>query len=216
MKTRNERFGAHLPAVRLYLDDIEGIGQQIRAAGFNPRFADENEFSDLEEFIKVRGAAPSNFEVGTDDHDLTISIHRWDFFFGGLWFSAFDATGKEKLILSIRELLDRRRTLLSRVLQPAPWNTIAALLFCAAIISRFVPAMVGLAPELALASVAIFVVGTIAGGVARGFGSQVNLMHRHQTSTFWSRNADKLILAALSGIVGAILKTVWDNLVGSK
>lgn len=76
--------------------------------------------------------------------------------------------------------------------------------------------MAGMVPELALASVAIFVVGTIAEGVARGFGSQVNLMHCHQTSTFWSRNADKLILAALSAIVGAILKMVWDKLVSSK
>lgn len=216
MKARNKRFGECLPAVRLYLDDIEGIAQQIHAAGFNPYFADdEYEFSDLEEFINVRGVTPSNFEVGTDTHDLSIDIHRWNFF-GGLWFSALGATEREKLAFTIRELLERRRTLLSRVLQPAPWYTIAAFLFSASIISRFVPAMAALAPELTLASVAICMVGMIAQSVAHGFGSQVNLAHRHQTSTFWSRNADKLILAALSGIVGAILKTVWDKLVSSK
>lgn len=80
MKTRSKGFGTHLPAVRLYLDDIEDIAQQIRAAGFNPRFADdEYEFSDLEEFIKVRGAAPSNFEVGADISGLRIEVHRWNF-----------------------------------------------------------------------------------------------------------------------------------------
>jgi len=216
MKTRDKGFGTHLPTVRLYLDDIEGIAQQIRAAGFNVRFSDdEYEFSDLEEFIKVRGTVPSNFEVGTVTHGLMISIHRWRFF-GGLWFSAFDATEREKLALTIRELLDRRRTLLSRVLLPAPWYAIAALLFSASSASRFVPAMAALAPGLFVAFVAILVVGMIAQGVASGFGSQVNLAHRHQTSTFWSRNADKLILGALSAIAGAILKTVWDSLVSSK
>lgn len=123
------------------------------------------------------------------------------------------ASGRDedlRIVYEITRVLERRATLMGRVLRPVPLY--AASIGC--VILAILQALTG----YALASTSIVMdmgfllamIGLAATIVAGGLGSTLHLTLRHETSTFWSRNAEKLLIAAIGAIGGIAAKALAD------
>ena len=65
-------------------------------------------------------------------------------------------------------------------------------------------------PMFAAMGIAVF-----SGLVSVGFGSRINLAHKHAATTIWSRNREKLIVAAIGAAIGALITKVVDWLMAA-
>ena len=198
-----------LPAVTLYRDDLEEILSLISQGG-PVRISDgEFEFDSLEELARKRGSKPQVVELlGT--LGIGLKICRFKPSSLGAWGAD---PARAAAYLQVRELLRRRRTILARVFVWQAWLPLAVVLFGLDRAARTIVVShtaVGIISWLFTASL----VGLLLAQIAQsGAGSTANLLLRHETSTFWNRNGEKLALALLSAIAGVCVKALWDLVV---
>jgi hypothetical protein len=210
------RWGEFVPAVSLYLDDVEMIIEDLRRGGLQVRFSDaEYEFADLDECIEVRGVSPSSLNIdATAEGFSAVSLHikRW-FPYGALWLYA-SSEASQQVAFRIRELLDRRRRWSTQLLVPRFWWGVAVLIVVVELIG-LIPRLRTTINPLLLPLLAFPAVGValFSGLVSRGFGSRINLAHKHAATTIWSRNREKVIFGAIGGAIGAVLSAIATVLV---
>lgn len=205
MKKLHRKEFVNLPAVSLYRDDLDEI-VLLLSADRAVRISDgEFEFDSLDELAKKRGATPSTLELDTDFGAVGLKIRRLKFSF--LWGS------ESPSYLQIRELLRKRTTFLAKVFVWKAWLPSAVLLYVLDLAGPTLGVNQSGGVVVRALSIAA-VVGLLASQLVQGgVGSSANLTLRHETSTFWSRNGDKILLAMVSAILGICAKAVYDFLV---
>jgi hypothetical protein len=208
LKKKSRQRSEALPSVSLYRDDVEEAIAILAASGAKVVVSDADyEYDSLDEFITHRGKSPRVLRLDTtawDGPSLSVRRHR----FAGVFLSSTD----EGTYLRLKDLLRRRRTVLSRALGPWLWFGIAgvAVLLQLAQALRWIPfpdfsflQWVGWL-SLLMANLGLAFRG--------GFFSRVYLGLRHEATSFWSRNAEKLTIALVAAALGALGKALADRI----
>jgi hypothetical protein len=200
-----------LPAVSLYRDDIEELTAIITAATRSVSVSDGSYvFDSLEELITQRGTRPKTLILTGGGHSVVIKIRRLSGFGCTIYSSGSDET--DVAFFKAREILKGKRTLLSRLFVPKFW--VVALF--ASMVVGFLSTHMAMPGRLAVDRVSsyfFFFSMAMTGAsffVASGFMSGVNLARRHEATTFWSRNGEKLIIGLVSAILGIFAKSLFD------
>lgn len=216
----------YLPAVVLYRDDLDVLVQALHEAGYILRFSDdEYDFDDLEELIKVRGTKPSVLHIDGDnrtDDDVprymgraSVEIRRWDLF-RAVVVEIPASDRNAKLRETVLDTFRRRRRWHSRVLIRGVWSNIAILLGAAFVFTALNSETHAIAKQLFGAGIIALLAAILAYMTSHGWCSKLNLLHRHATTNFFTRNADKLIGGAIGAALAAIVTVVVKNWIDGK
>jgi hypothetical protein len=110
------------------------------------------------------------------------------------------ANPNDRLLLArVAEILARRRSLLCKFLVPNVLGALSAACFVALFF-----AVDPYGGYLFFCAVGLLVLAGIASDIHSGFGSTLNLAHRHKTSPFLAKHAEKIIYSAGGALAGAV------------
>ena len=212
MERKKSSRSEALPAVVLYLDDVEEIIRIFLVSGGSVTIADDDyTYDSLDELIARRGKHPRTLQLRRAAFGVSVSIQRFDAV--GVHITAWGDESDEIVYFKLKELLGRRRRFFARVMVPVVWFSITVLAMALAFAQqrRWIPG--SHANPLAWIFVVGFILGCLSMFVRSGFGSTINLSRRHEATSFWSRNAEKLIIGLFGALLGAFGKAVSDWIV---
>jgi hypothetical protein len=206
-----EQFGKSLPAVCLYLDDIEAILEEFRNRGFRPEISDDDfEYSTLQELIDKKGKNPKLIRIWANGYDgPAFNLYRWSI--NGVRVRGGKGD-QEKLVLSFMErLLAQRRRWWTYLPDYRLWMALvivaAAVLSVGALSSLLSLRWIG---PLLLTFGACSYLTWFSLRTEMGLGSVLYLDHAHATTSLWSRHAEKLLYTILGAVAGVGAKTLAD------
>lgn len=209
---RGSRSG-HRPAVALYRDDIESIITVIGAGGEKVSIADgDYEYESIDELITHRGTRPKRLKLsGVSFSSVTVEVSRLNTM--GCWLHASGEPTSEIAFFQLRELLDSRRTVLARLLIPKFWLGMTLVSLGAGMLSTQTNSEIRLTIDrLAVTTLLLsFALTMLSMFVSSGLFSTVNLARRHEATTFWSRNGEKLLIAVVAALFGGLIKYLFDR-----
>jgi hypothetical protein len=222
-KVLSPRPSAFLP-VAFYLNDVEEAIAILSENGSKPVMIgdDEYQFDSLEEFIQQRGKYPRALILEAESSCARLQLAGGTSIERGFISLPLRASLRvppepdlDSTYFRLRELLEKRRTLLSRILGPALWG-LTAVFFALWIVSTI---WLHWPRDYFFQFAILFFTVTALAGPRLLLGSRLNLERRHETTTFWSRNKDQLrwfFIASGSTVVGWFAKTVFDRMFHTK
>ena len=213
MEPVKKDLSAFGPSITFFRDDIEEILAILKATCPEVKISDAtHRFDSLDELIEKKGERPSQLllngwspYVSLDIRPLTSSgVHLF-----ATSSSHSEAQDPEVPFLKIKGYLNKR----GYVGPPSPRGLVRvlyAVAFIAFISGPFLPRSI---PNVLTATVSLGFILMCAASLRlladHGFFSRIRLGRRHQATTFWSRNAERLIV----GLIGAALGAAATELV---
>jgi hypothetical protein len=198
-----------LQAVNLYRDDLDYLVEMMSKDCASFEISDNNfKYETLDEMQKAVGANPRGIEIFRYHPFVRVSV--WRFGFPAVQVYAGGDPEDESVFLRVTALLQSRKRILSRVFDWRIW-TVLFLGYWVLLTASSSGGKIAVLSTVKLA--ALLGVDIVALAMRTGCLSRLSLTLRHETDTFWRRNADKLVLAVICTILGIILKSLWDWLV---
>ena len=197
--------GRPLPAVSLYRDDLDRIVEILRAGSKSFEIRDDEfKYDSLDEMRGRVGTNPSCIQLRGFTPAVFVTIRR--FGFPGVHVFRGDEPEAEAPYLQVRDILERRVRLLSRVFDLRVWPAllVGVLLLSAVANSNVTSA----SPRLLV--VALICAALLSLVLKTGSLSVISLTRRHETDTFWRRHVEKLLIASAGAIIGIVFKSLWD------
>lgn len=159
------------------------------------------EFDSLDELVEMRGVSPGKVEIEAEQKELGRPFARASFTFsaGMIKVSTTSASIGHQFLEAIA---GEASSIKSGLLETWRWITATfVLLFASYGLSHLGPDWKPAARITAIAAVATMVVSGLVMSI-RDAALAVNLTPRHRG--FWRRNSDKIVVGAITGIMGAV------------
>lgn len=186
------------PSVNLYRDDLEEIIDIISGSCENIRIDDGKYIYDsLDELSKAKGSRVRVINIRGTNPLIILSLNRFNN--GQIFFYGSDSG--LAVFHKIQGILNKRKSLLAKIFD----IKICFVLFIIYFIMMISKDITGLTLWKPLLIFFILFSSFILSFLMQvGLFSSINLSLRHETTTFWSRNAERIF----SGIIGAFLLAI--------
>lgn len=205
------------PTVKLYLDDIEAIADSLAKLGTVRYSTREYTFDSLDELVRFEGKRPTMLSVIPEGRKAYFAFRRS----GALGISMYaeDSDPAQAALLRIQNVLNRRTRFLARITNSRAWFAIALACLGQGLLQTAVPALRPFSVVAFPLMFFAFGVGLLGVWTRHGSFSSVNLARRHESTTFWSRNAETLVVGVLGLLLGLGATKIFNllsSLLGSK
>jgi hypothetical protein len=192
------------PSVFLSREDLEEILSVFTSTCKTVSISDDEfEYDSLDDMREGRGATVRKLVISGDEPPISLKLQRYAF--PGVFLTAHNPTASaETAFFRTHQILDRSKRFLAYGLRPGTWMLFLWIFILQGFFTRW--------PELFIIHGAV-VFSLVLGLFTALFGqngslSVISLVRRHERDSFWRRNWDKLILAAISAILGAIAREI--------
>jgi len=196
-------FSQFGPSIAFYRDDIEEIFAILNAACKKVTISDgTHSFSAVDELIQAKGSRPRELSLHSESPYVSLSIKPLSV--TGVHLFAERSEDAEFPFLKIKEYLRSRAPRLGLPFPyPVAWVLLAMGILANVVDLRF-PDLIPTWIPLAF-NIAAFISFTIL-LIERGCFCRIRLERRHEATTFWSRNGERLIVVLIGVILGALGK----------
>jgi hypothetical protein len=196
-KVKDSKF-ENFPASSLYREDLEEIITLLKSGCKDVTISDgEYEFASLDELAQKHPTSLSRLEIKGHPPYVSLSFRREPFNGTRLYASEEDAA--EPVFLKVRELMRRKKRTICALFPPVFW------------MPAFIIAQIGVrlldTQEIHKAIVSLIVsIGMLLSLLFNGgFMFFISTKSVSQRGQFWETNKDKIFLAVISAIIGAII-----------
>ena len=191
-----------IEGLRITRDDVDFLIELFRRDVAPPKLSDDHfEFDSLDEFIASKGYAPTKLEIESTTTDGPHRRISAKFEGDSVWLYG----SRETPFHEAKEFLRTKRPWTYGALNPWPW------LFGAMVLSSVFVTLAGQAEkkhepisEWPLYFLGAALVMAVIGFLYRRFDFGLRLTRRHEGG-FWKRNAEKIGLMLVGGVVGALM-----------
>lgn len=194
-------------SVSLYREDLDELLGVLAKYCSKVKISDHQyEYDSFEELERERGKSLRGLKLTGQFPFLSLSLGPKFYLFTGPPFAGEPSC--EIPYLSLKEMLSKRISKVGKVFNW--WWWLALLWFWVSLTGTPIATKLQIPLTLQISVLCLLVVGLgISVAVARGWFFNISLSKRHATESFWSRNRDKMILAIISAVFGAIVSHVW-------
>jgi hypothetical protein len=198
MKRKYQEIISRGPSVKLYREDIDSILEILKSSCGSITVSDDNyEYDSLEEFESKKGKQPEVLKFQGSSPFVSLTFGSKTFIYAG------SSKESHAVYQQIDSILRQKKVSIWTALLRRPW----LILFFVIGITGFI-----LFNETGI-KVIWGIISLVAISVAflekhYGFVSSVNLIMKHEEKSFWVRKKDDILLAAISGLIGAALTAI--------
>lgn len=189
------------PSITFFRDDVEEILAILNATCKNVTISDGTySFGSVDELIQTKGSRPRELSLSGGSPYVSLSIKPLTL--TGVHLYADGSEGAEIPFLKTKEYLRRRARRLGLSL-PLPWVLLGMGILTNILNLRFpdlIPIWIPMAFNI-LASITF-----LNRLIERGVFCRIRLERRHEATTFWSRNGERIIVGLIGVILGALVK----------
>lgn len=215
MKKLTERSkGDHYYSVNLYKDDFENIINILSEVSDRVKISDDNYVYDsLDELISQKGLKPKKVSISSYSPYVSIDLKPHS-----VWLYCSNSN-KESLYAynRIEEVLKKRRSVLSRIFNPAVGIFFFSILMALTILAPADLIKSWLPNRWSRLSLVILLVGVpiLSFFLRSGAFSSFALIKSHEQKNFFTRQKDDLIKIIIGAIIGALLTLLVSYLKGN-
>jgi hypothetical protein len=203
------------PSMTFFRDDIEEILAILAASCREVTISDATHtFHSLDELIEKKGQQPTQLSLTGATPHIRLSIKPLEqvHLFATAPFG--QDPDPELPFLRIKEYLSNR----GGSVGPSTPRPKVQLLWVLGLLPFFALLLPGLIPKplihtAALVGAILMIAGIPVSMNDNGFFSRIRLGRRHQATTYWSRNAERLIVGFIGAVLGALASELVHRLV---
>ena len=214
MKKIEESRSEYIPTVSLYYEDLADLLALFKECSEKTVLvSNKHEFESLEEMKGFCGENVEALEITAGDYSQVRLRFGRKMFPGGT--HLYVSGGRDAVFLRIGERLERNKTFLVTFLPKVTWGWFIVISILLWGFEPFLISKMGAISSLAL----VFLYYLICGAsflFHTGHFYSIALVKKAETRSFWARNKDQLLVALLSGVVGAVAGAIMTFLVTKK